>query len=530
METQISVEKEIDIEEEGKIGNANLLQDEKNKRQNHVDVLLIGIIFATFLSSIIQIYSHTEKAMMKYPRDNHSGHFHDMFISEDKYFIMPIEYWIIILNDVGYQFLGPLVYFLSGWNVFYSLFKRSEREFREERVHRLLVPILIMSLLQIFDAFSYFAPLDVVCQQWFDGEDEELFYNETKKCNLFYPVVDYHPPFISVLVQNSHYGVPLDIVLLFIYSQSFAFWFSVYHPNQNKQGVPTVPYCGTTTCCCSRKPPYSIARCFCCLHFFCKPAASPVEFVSAVTWYIGGPVRIILLPGLALFIAEAILDLPFHVTSGLHMSHIFSKMVMYLLGYAMASTASTGIQDITKKYRKLYLAIGLSFILAHTVANLFIHELDHQGVLDNKNLQPLLYFLGTFGSWPFVVGLVSVAKETFTDESRMVSFVREAAMAFYINHHWVVTLYLAGAFWVPYLRSFPFTVIFGSLITGCVSLLITKAKPLRYFFGLRCPPGSSLPGTRMRGMIPVTVLAVTYTIYHCVISFHKDTVVSFEDN
>ena len=151
---------------------------------------------------------------------------------------------------------------------------------------------------------------------------------------------------------------------------------------------------------------------------------------------------------------------------------------MYLLGYAMASTASTGIQDITKKYRKLYLAIGVSFILLHTVANLLIHELDHQGFLDNKNFQPLFYFLGAFGSWPFVVGLVSVAKETFTEENPMVSGVREAAMAFYINQQWVVTLYLAGAFWVPYLRSFPFTVIFGFLITGCVSLLVTKARPL----------------------------------------------------
>ena len=164
------------------------------------------------------------------------------------------------------------------------------------------------------------------------------------------------------------------------------------------------------------------------------------------------------------------------------------------------------------------------------MANLHIHELDHQGFLDNKNLQPLLYFLGAFGSCPFVVGLVSVAKEAFTEENPMIYRVREAAMAFYINHHWVVTLYLAGAFWVPYLRSFPFTVIFGSLITGCIALLITKAGPLRYFFGLRCPPGSSLPGTKMRGMIPVTILAVTYTIYHCIISFHKDKVLSFEDN
>ena len=181
METQISVEKEIDMEEEGKIGDENLFQDKKSKRQNYVDVLLIGVIFASFLSFILHTYSLTEKAVMKHPKDNHSGHFKDMFITEDKYFIIPIEYWNILLLDIGYQFLAPLVYFLSGWNVYYSLFKQNEREFREERVHRLLVPILVMCFLQIFDAFSYFAPLNPVCQQKFEGDDEELFMNSRAK-------------------------------------------------------------------------------------------------------------------------------------------------------------------------------------------------------------------------------------------------------------------------------------------------------------------------------------------------------------
>lgn len=82
-----------------------------------------------FLESILIIYSNTGKAMIKHPTNNHSGKDEDLFILEDKYFILPIEHWIGLIQKIGRRFVVPLVYFLSGSNVFYSLFKRSEREF-----------------------------------------------------------------------------------------------------------------------------------------------------------------------------------------------------------------------------------------------------------------------------------------------------------------------------------------------------------------------------------------------------------------
>jgi len=511
METQISVESEIDLEDENKV---NLIKDGKDKRHTHVDVLIIGVVLATAVDKILYIYNNTEKAVIKHPSNNHSGHFEDMFIYEDKYFILPLEHWVLLLMAIGEQFIVPLVYFLSGSNVFFSLFKRNEREFREERVHRLFVPILVMCFLSFFNGFTYFAPLDPVCQAKF--EDPELYYNKTtlnftatKKCNLLYEIVKDDPPFISLIVQTFLYGVPRDIFLLFIFSQCFAFWFSVFHPNQNKQGVPAVPYCGSTTCCCSRKPPYCVARFFCCFHFFCKSASSPAEFVSAVTWYLGGSLRVIVVPGLALFLMDCIMDLPLHV----------------LLGYAIASTESTIVGDLTKKYRWVYLMVGLVFMSVYSVVFLAVYDLDHQKIIEQRNFQPLLYLICAFGSWSFVLGLVSVLKEIFTLPNPIISDLRETAMPFFINFHWVLMIYLSGAFWVPYLRSFPFTVIFGSLITAFVSLLIRKTGPLRYFFGLRCPPNSLLPGKMMRGMIPATVLFVSFTICHFVLYYTKDTII-----
>lgn len=137
--------------------------------------------------------------------------------------------------------------------------------------------MLVLYFLQFFDVLTYFAPMDPVCQAKFDGSD--LFDNTTNECNLFHERMDHHPPLLSLLVQTYFYGIPEEIFFLFLFSQCFAFWFSVFHPNQNKQGVPTIPYCCSKSCCCSRKPPYCVARFFCCLHFFGKSASSPPDFV-----------------------------------------------------------------------------------------------------------------------------------------------------------------------------------------------------------------------------------------------------------
>ena len=157
METQISVETEIDLEEESKAYKTNLLKGERGKRQTHIDVLLITAVFAIFVERTLSIYSNTEKAMIKHPKNIHSGNDEDMFIIEDKYFILPIEHWILLIQKIGHRFVVPLLYFLSGPNFFYSLFKRNEREFREERVHPLFVPFLTLYFIQFFDAFTYFA-------------------------------------------------------------------------------------------------------------------------------------------------------------------------------------------------------------------------------------------------------------------------------------------------------------------------------------------------------------------------------------
>ena len=103
----------------------------------------------------------------------------------------------------------------------------------------------------------------------------------------------------------------------------------------------------------------------------------------------------------------------------------------------------------------------------------------------------------------FILGIFHIAKSAFTTPISWVTTLRELSMPFYLTHSNLLTIYMAGALWVPFLRALPFTLLFGTFITGVISFLITKAGFLRYFFGLPCTKNSFLPGKFLRGFVPV---------------------------
>ena len=63
----------------------------------------------------------------------------------------------------------PMFFFLSGVSAFFGLKKRGENEFRLERVHRLLVPALVLSLTASLPiSLDYFGQLSPNCQEYFE--------------------------------------------------------------------------------------------------------------------------------------------------------------------------------------------------------------------------------------------------------------------------------------------------------------------------------------------------------------------------
>ena len=78
---------------------------------------------------------------------------------------LPALWFIITMNAWNM----PMFFFLSGISAFFGLKKRSESQFRIERVHRLLIPALFLSLTASFCVSSNFASkLSPNCQEYYD--------------------------------------------------------------------------------------------------------------------------------------------------------------------------------------------------------------------------------------------------------------------------------------------------------------------------------------------------------------------------
>ena len=57
-------------------------------------------------------------------------------------------------------------------SAFFGLKKRSEEQFREERIHRLLVPALFLSLTSaFFNAIHFYAKLSPNCQEYYQWQN-----------------------------------------------------------------------------------------------------------------------------------------------------------------------------------------------------------------------------------------------------------------------------------------------------------------------------------------------------------------------
>ena len=66
-------------------------------------------------------------------------------------------------------------FFLSGVSSYFSLFKRTEQQFRDERVHRLLVPTLFLMAVTCLPFLAlYLAPLDSECGAYYVGNRTEV--------------------------------------------------------------------------------------------------------------------------------------------------------------------------------------------------------------------------------------------------------------------------------------------------------------------------------------------------------------------
>ena len=165
------------------------------------------------------------------------------------------------------------------------------------------------------------------------------------------------------------------------------------------------------------------------------------------------------------------------------------------------------------KYRWIYFIFGVVLclicaIIAINKEKTFTMFTPNDQLTTNSIMTKMLFGICRgLGECFFIIGSVALAREKFTTPSDRLKILREMAMPFYLIHQQVLVSYLAGAMWVPYLRTLPLTLIIVTLLTATISFLITKSGSLRYFFGLAPPKNSLLPGKILRGFIPVLIMS-----------------------
>ena len=261
-DTNNSVELKMEREGEGE-----RTEVKKSSRRPDIDLIRIALTWGILLYHTVLIYAPYLPYYVKIVPDQVKG-WHFM----TGWFIISMNAWNM-----------PMFFFLSGISAFFGLKKRNENQFRGERIHRLLVPALFLSLTSsFFNGLDYYSKLSPNCQKF--SEFKNISRTE---CEMFYPVRENET--YGEYVRKMFLPVPSPsqgwfLCYLFVFSQLFTPLFLLVHPNHQddeKFG-------------CLKKPLSRIMQVICCINFFGFLTPTHGDFVRGVKFWLGHPVKLAL--------------------------------------------------------------------------------------------------------------------------------------------------------------------------------------------------------------------------------------------
>jgi len=490
-----------DVEMSDKSGSTDKAQSQntekkKSSRRPDIDLIRILLTWGILLYHVVLIYtpylSYYERII---PETVPSWH-------------LSLLWFVISMNAWNM----PMFFFLSGISAFFGLKKRSEKEFRLERVHRLLVPAFFLSLTASFPiSLDFFAKLSPNCEELFVNgsvakkEEDEL---DWQHCAMFYgftknETYGQHLKRFFTPVPSPHQG--WFLCYLFVYSQLLVHLFLVVHPNHQENKVG-----------CFSKPYNKIVQIFCCCNFFGYLTPDSDSFIRGVKFWLGNPVKLAIIPSLWIGIVEAALRNWFP-DGNLWFFGFFTDICndikfifIFVMGFGLAAADEHDLKNVIKKGRWFNLVIG-TIILTIYSGNFFLEYIPWA--------KWIFWFLRGFAEWLFIIGIYGVFREMFTKSYAWIPFLSEIAMPFYLIHQQVLVAIVAGASWIPYLRSFPIVLVLSTFGTFILSWLITKSGPIRYFFGLPTKKDSILPGKSLNGTVPVLVMSIVFLSISMTVNF-----------
>ena len=401
-------------------------------------------------------------------------------------------------------------------------FRRKIKEYRKERVHRLLVPSILLSICNpVFFAMTYFAPLNSACTEYF----YQNATNNTPPCltwcgtlqhlpdNPFTSFTDRPTSFMDMLIFYYRtigylgFAQAWFCIYLFAYSQVLAFHFNKWNSKHDDTVPEQIRCCGHQL----KSFPWKI-RMLCCWKIFGLTATTSEGFSKEMVRLLMDPIKLACKPALLISLTEITLRkfaedkrAPALILSD--WANHCNFIVLYFLGYAMMSQDDKGFLELLRKCRWWYLGIGFVVLYMYVAVEAFGNEWS----LSFYTYIMKCTFRG-FGEWIFILGFYSVNRNIFTRNFQIIKVLREMAMPFYLTHMQILFVLVSGTFWVPYIGSFVPTVIMSTLCTAIISYLIFKSpNSIRYFFGLRSAT-RKFPGDKISGFLPLLILCICFAI------------------
>ena len=183
----------------------------------------------------------------------------------------------------------PMFFFLSGISSFFALFKRNEQQYRDERVHRLLVPYLFAYLYMWMHSITYFAPN---CTEYFESKNNGTRLSNCPSTGEYLNISfgTYTKKQFPSPNRPPGPGQAWFLLPLFVYSEMFAHLFTLWHPNHSKSTSKGIPCYGPSTCC--TRPFSCCVKFFSCILCFGKSALTPEELVNSTVSWLGSWVKL----------------------------------------------------------------------------------------------------------------------------------------------------------------------------------------------------------------------------------------------
>jgi len=345
---------------------------------------------------------------------------------------------IISLFNLVLSPLMPLLFVVSGIGTYFSLSKRSPRQFAWDRFKRLMIPFIITGLLLILPIHVYF---DSIFHGTFTGNFQSFYFGPY--FTNFFPF-DFN--FSLIYFANSNQGIYLWYVFwLFVFSLVTIHFFKWLTKQENR---------------------------------------SRISRLATISNRLGG----IFLLAIPVIIINVIAVPPFFVfPSGYGGGKLPTYLAFFVIAYLLATDFRFGESIDKNKVLALLVGVGTTVFMLFWLVTF--------GAETFTSTDPAYYIMVSFvwalGGWSWVTAILGFGRRFLSFKHKLLGLANELVLPFYIMHQ---TIIVAIAFFVVSLNliaieKYVIIILASFSIVSVLLLPVRQFNVLRFLFGMRFKKG-----------------------------------------